>query len=65
MGTPARKLTPAPLPPTDAELARATERARLPDGTVHPLLLGVELAAPLGLNYDHDNRRVLHDDDEA
>lgn len=65
MGTPARKLTPAALPLTDAEIARARERARLSDGSVHPLLLGVELAAPLGLDYDHDDRCILRDDDEA
>lgn len=43
-------------PLTTEELRRAEERARLPDGTVHPLLLGLMLAAPLGLDFDHNDR---------
>lgn len=65
MSTPARKIIPAAPAPTDAEIAAAIERARLPDGTVDPFLLGIELSAPLNLNYDHDNphERNHHLDD--
>lgn len=66
MGHPARKKTP-PVPPlTPEDIRRAQDLARLPDGTVHPLLFGAAISAPLHLNYDHDNPHDgNHHDDDA